>query len=57
MGAGIDPDAAFDAGEEIGGHHGRLEGGVGAEVEDDLWAFGAGALGLTGGVGIDHRLR
>jgi hypothetical protein len=57
VGAGVDPDAAGEAGEEVGGEVGRVEGGVGFEVEDDLGVCDVGELGLAGGEGVEHGLR
>jgi hypothetical protein len=64
-GAGIDPDAAFEAGEGFGLKVRRGPVGVGLEVEDDEWrgrrGWGrglrgglGGELGLAGGVAPEH---
>ena len=56
MGGGVYPHAAFEAGEEVGEHGGCVEGGVGAEVDDDLRGGCGLRLRLAGDVGVDHGL-
>jgi hypothetical protein len=56
-GAGVDPKAASEAGEQVGGHVGRMESRVGAEVEHDLRRGDVGKLRLAGRVGADHGVR
>jgi hypothetical protein len=57
LGALVDPEAAFDAGEELGDHGGGFEVGVGAEVDDDLRRGDAGGLRLAGSEGVAHSRR
>ena len=40
--AGVDPDAAFEAGEEFGFQVGGRPLGIGFEVEDNEWGVGRG---------------
>lgn len=57
MGTGIDPEAALETGERLGGHGGRVPVGVGLEVQDDFGRAGGGGLDslrLSGRVGVDH---
>ncbi len=56
MGVLVDPDAPRHAGECFGEHGGRVEGGVGLEVKDNLRGGGVSGLRLSGGEGVQHGL-
>lgn len=64
-GTGVDPEASFEAGEELGSYVGRRPGGIGFEVDDNERSAGCGlgrglvwrlvgGLGLAWGVAPEH---